>query len=883
VFEPSNLRKVLLFGFLGGVGCQAGWLVGEMFLWAALPASKESVGSLASKPVLPPLASKAEVPAPPAPALVGADRTFTRAQPAPPPPELRGNPSSKPAPPPAEFAQRLQKAGAKSGDVQATLIWSNINDLDLHCIEPSGEEIFFAHRRSRTGGELDVDMNAGRPYTMQPVENIYWPKGKAPHGKYKVFVKHYSNHGGKDPTAYKVNILVGGRRQEYSGSISRTDPKRLIAEFDVTPSSLDGKSDGPELRLAVSPELTVHQGGQNLLKVRIARSNIAGRVNCRFEGDLRGLSAPEFVLGDGETETTAEVTADAAAPTGVRSLTVHASAGPVRAETRFQLRVNVPPPELRLAVSPALIVNQGHGNHLRIRISRSGFKGPIQLRFGGDLRGIECRELAVAETDTEVSTEIRADADAPPGERTLSVTARASSLEASANFRLRVNEIAPVLRLAVPSEMQVGQGGENLFPVRIARDRFNGPVTVRLEGDLDGLSPREFTIPAERDDYEVMLSATNAAVGTREVRVSAASGTVHSERTIRISVVNLTNADGPRWSWRLILVIGLWTALLTLGLSLALVMGQNGYLARPWLSLGELAIITVGSLAAGVVAGGVGQLLYSLLSTIRLIPEVGFLAGWLLLGSLLGRGLVFFIPNLSAWRAVTGGSVGGMLGAVTFIAVSFVGDIAGRFMGAAILGSALGLMVAIVEATFRKIWLEVVDDTGAVRVVNLGANPIVLGGDARWCTVMVPGAPGKALKFWEENGQIYCLDVVAEKTSPVSPGYRRALRQVHVVVCSNDTVAKSLSPPPLSAKPKPVAETAEPAKKASPVPALKPAPTPKAPPPPAAAAPIPSKPAAKSPPQQAPATPVAGRCPMCNTETMGIVGKRRCTNCWTMF
>jgi uncharacterized protein YfaP (DUF2135 family) len=42
------------------------------------------------------------------------------------------------------------------------IAWSNVNDLDLHVIEPSGEETSFSHRKSATGGELDVDINAGQ-------------------------------------------------------------------------------------------------------------------------------------------------------------------------------------------------------------------------------------------------------------------------------------------------------------------------------------------------------------------------------------------------------------------------------------------------------------------------------------------------------------------------------------------------------------------------------------------------------------------------------------------------------------------------------------------------------------------------------------------------
>jgi uncharacterized protein YfaP (DUF2135 family) len=39
-----------------------------------------------------------------------------------------------------------------TGDVQVTVTWDADSDLDLHVVEPSGEEIFYGHPVSATGG-----------------------------------------------------------------------------------------------------------------------------------------------------------------------------------------------------------------------------------------------------------------------------------------------------------------------------------------------------------------------------------------------------------------------------------------------------------------------------------------------------------------------------------------------------------------------------------------------------------------------------------------------------------------------------------------------------------------------------------------------------------
>ena len=59
-----------------------------------------------------------------------------------------------------------------TGDVQATLAWDADSDVDLHVIDPNGEEVYWANTMVSSGGELDLDSNAGCVIDEVRNENI---------------------------------------------------------------------------------------------------------------------------------------------------------------------------------------------------------------------------------------------------------------------------------------------------------------------------------------------------------------------------------------------------------------------------------------------------------------------------------------------------------------------------------------------------------------------------------------------------------------------------------------------------------------------------------------------------------------------------------------
>ncbi len=121
-----------------------------------------------------------------------------------------------------------------TGDIQVTLRWSSTDDLDLAVIDPSGNEVNFLNPSIPSGGQLDVDANAGclGSLTQTPVENVFWPPSEAPAGNYSIAVRLFERCGSSaEAIPFEATLLVQGASESLSGSVSDANP---IAEFSFS-------------------------------------------------------------------------------------------------------------------------------------------------------------------------------------------------------------------------------------------------------------------------------------------------------------------------------------------------------------------------------------------------------------------------------------------------------------------------------------------------------------------------------------------------------------------------------------------------------------------------------------------------------------------------
>ena len=131
----------------------------------------------------------------------------------------------------SKMKQNVKAAGGNvDGVLRFSIQWNESgkdnSDLDAHCIEPTGNEIYFGNCRkpeiSKLGGQLDIDIT--QPIRQMPgkasVENITWlDKSRMKSGVYKFFVNQYAARGSK---GFKAEVEFDGEIYsfEYNRPVS---------------------------------------------------------------------------------------------------------------------------------------------------------------------------------------------------------------------------------------------------------------------------------------------------------------------------------------------------------------------------------------------------------------------------------------------------------------------------------------------------------------------------------------------------------------------------------------------------------------------------------------------------------------------------------------
>jgi hypothetical protein len=102
----------------------------------------------------------------------------------------------------ARLATLQQEAKLDRADVVVSITWNtDATDVDLHVVEPSGEECFYQHRSTRSGGELTQDVTQGYGPEMYVLR-------RAPTGTYNVFAHYFASNRNRASARTKVYVTM---------------------------------------------------------------------------------------------------------------------------------------------------------------------------------------------------------------------------------------------------------------------------------------------------------------------------------------------------------------------------------------------------------------------------------------------------------------------------------------------------------------------------------------------------------------------------------------------------------------------------------------------------------------------------------------------------
>lgn len=116
------------------------------------------------------------------------------------------------------------------------LMWQSGDDLDLHVIEPDGDEVFFGNMQTEAG-ELLEDMTSfcGTPGLTGRERTVYVADGPIENGSYTIQAQHFNNCG-DGSTKWRIRVFIDGKLTETRRGNSNQDNNEIIdnSVFSIT-------------------------------------------------------------------------------------------------------------------------------------------------------------------------------------------------------------------------------------------------------------------------------------------------------------------------------------------------------------------------------------------------------------------------------------------------------------------------------------------------------------------------------------------------------------------------------------------------------------------------------------------------------------------------
>ena len=130
-------------------------------------------------------------------------------------------------------------APVANGELEITVSWDAISDLDLHVVDAHGDELYYAQGEVESGGMFDLESYCDDSFGgIIRNEHVAWPEQSPPPGTYVVRVNHWESCGAAE-TNYVVRVNYRGEISTFSGTFTGEGERggrgagRVITIFDI--------------------------------------------------------------------------------------------------------------------------------------------------------------------------------------------------------------------------------------------------------------------------------------------------------------------------------------------------------------------------------------------------------------------------------------------------------------------------------------------------------------------------------------------------------------------------------------------------------------------------------------------------------------------------
>lgn len=274
------------------------------------------------------------------------------------------------------------------------------------------------------------------------------------------------------------------------------------------------------LKLAMSPEITVYPGSSNKFAVMIARLGMEGPVHLSATAPMQDVTFGEVLLPAEATEGEFQVTATGKAALGNHEVKVQALGEKGERVTQsIRLKIEAPPPSLRMTIAPSVTVFAGHQNRFPLKILRQGFTDPVRVEVLDLPKNVRIPLITIGDKATDALLDVAVAKGVEPGAHVLQVKAHSLAnhkIVAQESFRLDIWPPPGKLQMTAPPQVAIYPGDKNRFTVRVARHEFKSPIQVYVEGQPQDILIAPVDIPDGKDLAVLEISAGKNALAGKE-------------------------------------------------------------------------------------------------------------------------------------------------------------------------------------------------------------------------------------------------------------------------------------------------------------------------------------------------------------------------------